>query len=168
MPVGFLSQKKPIYVVSAEMQVAMEHIQGIASLAEHIHVPVVDLLVPCVFCGNFLDLQDLEEFDRKCLQLTWKKGFPHGTCKKCAREVSEKECKIYTEAVLTSAGFVDEIDGGLTSVNVRCRLCLKLLTVSEKEEAVSLGERFFRVRRRWRARCRACIKSDNDWEGCHS
>ncbi|AGA15831.1 E6 [Canis familiaris papillomavirus 15] len=168
MAVGILSQKKAIYVVSAEMLVAMEHIQGISSLAEHIHVPVEDLLVPCVFCGNFLDLRDLLDFDKKCLQLTWKKGFPHGTCSKCAREVSEKECKLFTEAVLTASGFFCEIDGGLSGVNVRCRLCLKLLNLGEKEEAVSRGERFFRVRRRWRARCRACIKSDNDWEGCHT
>ncbi|AEO16195.1 E6 [Canis familiaris papillomavirus 8] len=136
--------------------VAMEHLQGAASLAAHIKVPIEDLLLPCVFCGRFLDFHELTAFDYKQLQLTWKGGFPRGCCIPCAKTVSEQECMLFTEVVLTSEEFANQV-GGFASIFVRCRLCLKLLSLTEKVNAILHGEQFLRVRGRWRARCRCCI-----------
>ncbi|AFU07675.1 E6 [Canis familiaris papillomavirus 14] len=136
----------------------MEHLQGAASLAEHIRVPLEDLLLPCVYCKRFLNYNELTAFDFKVLQLTWKGGFPHGICNPCARDVSKKEREAFTEEVLTSEDFVARV-GGLTEIFVRCHGCLKLLSLTEKILAISRGEQFFNVRGRWRARCRGCINT---------
>ncbi|AEP82741.1 unnamed protein product [Canis familiaris papillomavirus 10] len=136
--------------------VAMEHLQGAASLADHIGVPLEDLLLPCVFCGVFLTYSDLVAFDFKKLQLTWKKGYPHASCSACARKVAERERELFTERILTGVQFAEQFGGGLTTVFCRCFGCLKLLTVTELVLAITRGDSFFLVRGRWRGRCRTC------------
>ncbi|ADZ74260.1 E6 [Zalophus californianus papillomavirus 1] len=127
-------------------------------------IPEEDILLPCTFCGRFMSEQDRKDFDSKTLQLQWKHGNAHGCCGRCARAAARHERRHYYQGSLTGQELLTVYGAGVLTLPIRCPLCLRKLGTTEILSAIGGGRYFDLVRGRWKARCRFCLKADNDWE----
>nr|WJJ59313.1 MAG: E6 protein [Leptonychotes weddellii papillomavirus 10] len=134
----------------------MERPTSVGALCEQRGLDVHRLRLPCVFCKCFMHFSEVEAFDRKGLQLSWKDGVPHGCCARCARVTSGYERRFFSQGALTGQGFLHVYKDKFTRIPVRCYLCLGLLSTADLVDAIQEGQHLELVRGRWRARCPSC------------
>lgn len=135
--------------------------RSVSRLVERLGIPPEDLLLPCTFCATFLTEEDRLRFDFSGYNLIWRRGNAHGICTPCARVCAALEqIRFYSSEALHAEEVLEKEQKPLNEVQVRCRVCLKPLTLTEKLGAAERGEQFVRVRGVWRARCRLCKRVD--------
>lgn len=136
---------------------------SIQELADLLEIPLVDCLIPCNFCGRFLDYLELCEFDKKKLTLIWKDYFVTACCRSCCVATATFEFnEHYQQTVL---GRDIELATGLSifEINIRCQTCLSFLDLIEKLDSCGRGLPFHKVRGGWKGVCRHCKHLYNDW-----
>ncbi|QUP08142.1 E6 [Martes foina papillomavirus 1] len=146
----------------------MEQPSSVAELCRRACIAVEDVNILCIFCGGLLTVSELCAYDLKGLQLIWRGGSPRGCCGACCRASAAVERRQYMQGWVTGRNLHTILKSDLVTTTVRCVICLKLLSTAEKV-AVVLAEQIFElIRGRWRARCRLCTKSNNDWERAYT
>nr|WMI31306.1 E6 protein [Firstpapillomavirinae sp.] len=115
-----------------------------------------ELCIRCNFCGKVLDFIEKVYFDYACLQLLWKHGYPRACCKVCARIISTWEFTRFYEDTLNPREVEDLLGIPFLQLNIRCYLCLRLLSTFEKAQVEEESGRVHRVRGAWRTKCYWC------------
>lgn len=135
----------------------------IKGLAEALGIPVIDCLIPCNFCGNFLNYLEACEFDYKRLSLIWKGYYVYACCRVCCGATATYEFNQFYER--TVLGRDIELASGLSifDIDIRCQTCLAFLDVIEKLDCCGRGLPFHKVRNAWKGICRQCKHFYNDW-----
>ncbi|AGV05014.1 E6 [Castor canadensis papillomavirus 1] len=128
----------------------------VRDLSAHLQVTFVQLLLPCKFCYSFLTTNDKLLFDLFGLQLVYRGGYPYGACQPCLSSCCKIEFLMFYEDTLDGHGVVATTGKSLQEHPVRCVLCAKLLTPSEKDSVVHFGEKVHKVRGRFKAKCGLC------------
>ncbi|AUT11889.1 E6 [Leptonychotes weddellii papillomavirus 2] len=110
----------------------------------------------CVFCSRPLDEQDKKNFDKKALKLIRKRGRVFGACGLCLEIASLYE-QGYTQCTVGTKDAVEALsETSLDRLYVRCRWCMTLLTVEEKQAVFDRGEDLSLSRSQWRGNCENC------------
>nr|AYA93994.1 MAG: E6 protein [Human papillomavirus] len=129
----------------------------VQELADSLGVPLVDLLLPCKFCGTFLPYIELVSFDYKHLQLIWTtEDFVFGSCSTCLHATAQHEFTTYFETSVTGREIEHFEQKPIGDIPVRCRFCFKLLDLIEKLDICYKDQQFHKVRRNWKGVCRHC------------
>lgn len=135
----------------------------IKGLSESLGIPFVDCLIPCNFCGKFLDYLEACEFEVKKLSLIWKDYCVFACCRVCCGATATYEFnQFYQQTVL---GRDIELAAGrsIFEIDIRCQTCLAFLDIIEKLDCCGRGLPFHRVRNAWKGICRQCKHFYNDW-----
>ncbi|CAA24314.1 E6 protein [Human papillomavirus type 1a] len=131
-------------------------IRTVRQLSESLCIPYIDVLLPCNFCNYFLSNAEKLLFDHFDLHLVWRDNLVFGCCQGCARTVSLLEFVLYYQESYEVPEIEEILDRPLLQIELRCVTCIKKLSVAEKLEVVSNGERVHRVRNRLKAKCSLC------------
>ncbi|AAA67144.1 E6 protein [Iotapapillomavirus 1] len=126
------------------------------SFVERLGIPREDLLLPCTFCSRFLTQEELTAFDFSAFNLVWRGRCAHGICTACARVCASLDLFLHHQNSRPLADVLRDENLTLHGLKARCRVCMKILSVTEKLECAERGESFAKVRGQWRARCRIC------------
>lgn len=135
----------------------------IRDLANLLGIPLVDCLLPCNFCGRFLDYLEVCEFDYKKLTLIWKDYSVYACCRLCCSATATYEFNVFYQQ--TVLGRDIELATGLSifQIDIRCHTCLSFLDIIEKLDCCGRGLPFHRVRNAWKGVCRQCKHFYHDW-----
>ncbi|AST11574.1 E6 protein [Sus scrofa papillomavirus 2] len=132
----------------------MENITSITGLANALGIPWVDLLIPCTFCGKFMDYHDLTKFESQ-MQLLWKGKCVYGCCNRCARLSSRREVQLFGQGTKALSEVLKQ-GIKLTDLVIRCVACLNKLTYVEKLSVLYGENQVTVVRGRYRGICKNC------------
>lgn len=135
----------------------------IKELAEALGIPLQDCLVPCNFCGNFLDFLELCEFDKKRLCLIWKNYVVTACCRCCCVATATFEFNEYYEQTVLGRDIELATGRSIFEIDVRCQNCLSFLDIIEKLDCCGRGRPFHKVRGGWKGVCRLCKHLYHDW-----
>ncbi|AOY65114.1 E6 [Equus caballus papillomavirus 8] len=134
----------------------MERPRTLTDLSRQLGLGLTEINIQCIFCKFWLRRIDLSTFIRKSLNLAWRGGYPYACCRSCSKVIAERERNQYYETSAKGPR-VERLHGRpIGEIAVRCILCLSLLSYFEKVDVIERGESFYRVRDRWRAKCREC------------
>ncbi|AUT11911.1 E6 [Leptonychotes weddellii papillomavirus 3] len=128
----------------------------IAELADSCGIPLVDVVLPCVFCKKYLNFQERCSFDEKNLQLSWKDSRAYGCCSHCARVTAWYEWSTFYQGSLTARELLTVYGRNALTLVIRCFKCLRKLSCTEVCAALGGGQYFDLVRGRWKAQCKFC------------
>ncbi|AOP12495.1 E6 [Canis familiaris papillomavirus 19] len=129
----------------------------IGTLCEETGTTLPNILIPCVFCLQFLSEEEKRAFDRKILCLIWKGNRPYGICETCCRHKALLDCINNRDCCLEADGVLALFNKPLSALIVRCMYCLRPLTLEEKNLCTANGLPFMLVRRHWRNICPTCL-----------
>ncbi|AHL46424.1 E6 protein [Rupicapra rupicapra papillomavirus 1] len=137
----------------------------IAQLAAHSNFADSHLLLPCIFCGDFLTAADVIHFDTAPLTLLWRFGFPYACCIRCCNYAGMLEAYRYFQGLIPAA-WVEQITGlSLLQLDVRCVTCLRRCSLGDKLSVLWRSSDFFVVRNRLKTVCQIC---GDAWSAAHS
>lgn len=126
-------------------------------LADTLAIPLVDVLLPCKFCGRFLTYVELVSFDYKGLQLIWTpEDFVFASCASCLYATAQYEFMKFYESCVTGKNIEEVEQKSIGNIPIRCRFCLKLLDLLEKLDSCYKHQQFYKVRGNWKGLCRLC------------
>ncbi|AEM05816.1 E6 [Peromyscus papillomavirus 1] len=134
----------------------MDGIITIDQLLQRLGIPRRDLLLPCTFCGTYLVHEDLLQFEHCCMRLIWRLGNVFACCRACAKVCASLEILQHFQGSFELEEVEQQTGQHIAAVPIRCRGCMKPLTYPEKLGVVERGEKFARVRNKWRGRCYLC------------
>lgn len=129
---------------------------SIADLARLLDIPVVDLLVPCNFCFNFLTYFELCDFDSKLLTLIWKDDKVFGCCRRCSIASGFFEFQQFYQGSVIGRDIEAVEQKSIFDICVRCHHCLRLLDSIEKLDICGRQQPFHKVRDSWKGLCKFC------------
>ncbi|ANG09005.1 E6 [Human papillomavirus type 195] len=129
---------------------------SIADLARLLDIPVVDLLVPCNFCFNFLTYFELCDFDNKLLTLIWKDDKVFGCCRRCSIASGFFEFQQFYQGSVIGRDIEAVEQKSIFDICVRCHHCLRLLDSIEKLDICGRQQPFHKVRDNWKGLCKFC------------
>ncbi|QBR53196.1 E6 protein [Tree shrew papillomavirus 2] len=131
-------------------------------LAEQIGSTVSRLPLKCVFCKKSMNGLDKYNFGGASFNPVLKEGAVYGCCLTCAREAARQDLRKNCTGLGTRT-VVEAVTGlSLGEIGVRCVCCMRHLSQLEKVEVSCRGELYYRVRDKWRARCRQCAIASNN------
>ncbi|ABV80245.1 E6 [Ursus maritimus papillomavirus 1] len=133
-----------------------ENPRSVRDLCLELDIEVGHLNLNCVYCKKWLSASDKGAFDRKCLKLIWKKGFPYGVCALCL--YYNLQVSLWRHFRRSAYGLTLEKETGipLGDLLIRCMQCGKILLAEEKVVMVEEGTRFHNVCGVWRGQCLMC------------
>nr|AYA94166.1 MAG: E6 protein [Human papillomavirus] len=134
----------------------------IKELADLLQIPLVDCLVPCNFCGRFLDFLEVCEFDKKQLTLIWKDYFVSACCRSCCVATATFEFNEYYQQTVLGRDIELATGKSIFELKIRCQTCLSFLSTIEKLDSCGRGFPFHKVRDGWKGVCRHCKHLYND------
>lgn len=134
----------------------------IKELADLLEIPLVDCLVPCNFCGRFLDFLEVCEFDKKQLTLIWKNYFVSACCRSCCVATATFEFNEYYQQTVLGRDIELATGKSIFELRIRCQTCLSFLSTIEKLDCCGRGLPFHKVRDGWKGVCRHCKHLYND------
>lgn len=134
----------------------------IRELAELLDIPLEDCLLPCNFCGKFLDLLEVLDFEKKRLTLLWKDYSVAACCRCCCVATATFEFNEYYQQTVLGRDIELATGRSIFEIDVRCQSCLALLDIIEKLDGCGRGRPFHRVRGGWKGLCRLCKHLYND------
>lgn len=117
-----------------------------------------DLVVNCAFCNFGLTLQELADYHVKNLSLLYRQGVPYAACRRCLRLSALHEFEQFCRCKVPAEILSDLVNAPLTTINIRCKHCYKLLDCPEKFDLCAASEDVYLVRNLWRGVCRDCRK----------
>ena len=123
---------------------------------KHFKLSLFDVSLQCIFCGFFLDTQQLASFYRKRLSLVWRNNICFACCIQCTRVSARHEFERYLRRSVSSALIQDVLKKPLNEIIIRWHGCMKLLDLVEKVDTVCRGDNFYLVRNGWKGLCREC------------
>ena len=135
----------------------------IKGLAQALGIPLVDCLLPCNFCGKFLDFLEVCDFDKKQLNLIWKDYVVTACCRCCSVATATFEFNEFYERTVLGRDIELATGRSIFEIDVRCQNCLSFLDIIEKLDCCGRGRPFHKVRGAWKAVCRLCKHLYNDW-----
>lgn len=127
-------------------------------LCKRTGISFFDLNINCAFCNFALTLQELADYHVKCLSLLYRGDIPYAACRRCLLLSAKLEYEQFCRCKVPAEILSDILRMPLTSVNIRCKLCYKLLDCPEKFDLCAANEDVYLVRNLWRGNCRDCRK----------
>ncbi|CAA52549.1 early protein [human papillomavirus 32] len=115
-----------------------------------------NLQICCIWCKNHLTSAEAYAYHFKDLHVVWKKGFPYAACAFCL-EFYSKVCALrhYDRSAFWHT--VEQETGLLLEEQIiRCAICQKPLSPSEKDHHIYNGRHFRFILNRWTGRCTQC------------
>nr|AYA94586.1 MAG: E6 protein [Human papillomavirus] len=134
----------------------MEHPRTVLELSKLLEIPVEDLLIPCNFCGAFLDYFELCDFEAKVLTLIWKGDLVFGCCHRCCTATAQFEFNTFYEQTVVGREIEAVEHKSIFDICVRCRHCLRCLDIFDKLDICGRQQHFYKVRSAWKGLCRLC------------
>lgn len=135
----------------------------IQGLAKALGIPFIDTLIPCNFCGKFLDYLESCEFEAKKLCLIWKDYRVYACCRVCCGATATFEFNQYYQQTVLGRDIELASGRSIFEIDVRCYTCLAFLDIIEKLDCCGRGLPFHKVRNAWKGVCRQCKHFYNDW-----
>ncbi|ACO58656.1 putative transforming protein E6 [Ovis aries papillomavirus 3] len=137
----------------------------IAELVQHYNFGDCVLLLPCIFCGEYLTAADIVHFESAPLALLWRFGIPFGCCIRCCNYAGMYEAYRYFQGLIPAA-WVECITGKtLFELDVRCVTCLRRCNLSEKLSVLWRQSDFFVIRNKLKTVCQIC---GDAWSAAHT
>lgn len=128
----------------------------IKELADLLDIPLVDCLIPCNFCGKFLDFLEVCDFDKKQLTLIWKGHFVTACCRSCCAATATFEFNEFYQQTVLGRDIELATGKSIFDLKIRCQTCLSFLDTIEKLDSCGRGFPFHKVRDKWKGICRQC------------
>ncbi|AGM37977.1 E6 [Felis catus papillomavirus 3] len=129
-----------------------------AGIAELLGVPAECILVQCCFCGRWMTERDKIDFDFKKLGLILQNRQLLGACTACCGEKAAADVRANTTCCLEIDGACALSGKSVCALPVRCTVCLKELTLTEKLDCCAARVPLQLVRGVWRGPCRLCFR----------
>lgn len=123
----------------------------------HFQINFFALRLPCVFCANILNAQELAGFYMKKLSLIYKHNSVFACCSKCLVLSAKYERENFFQCMVTSSAIEHLTKKVLKDICIRCLYCLTLLDLAEKIDIKHKEIPYCLVRGHWRGPCRNCI-----------
>lgn len=115
-----------------------------------------NLQISCIWCKKHLTGAEVLAYHFKDLVVVWRKDFPYAACAFCL-EFNSKICAL-RHYERSAFWYTVEKETGLLleEQQIRCALCQKPLSQSEKHHHIDTGTRFQFILCQWTGRCTHC------------
>ncbi|ADQ85978.1 E6 [Human papillomavirus 134] len=136
----------------------MEPVYSIPALCRLCRVTIDRLHLPCLFCHNVLSLGDLYSFMFKDLNVVIRGYRLFACCVNCLLISANYEMQQYYQCTANASTVQCLTRKSLLFLYVRCDVCMKPLSATEKFDCLTKNDEMHLVRSIWRGTCRLCRK----------
>lgn len=128
----------------------------ISDLCRAYNTTFPNVFLPCNFCGNTLSPLECLFFDHAECRLLWKNGVAHAVCVYCLRLLSRFEYLVYYRGSFAASQAPKKLKRPLTSLSIRCLICLRRLKPGDIEKIVGADKQIFVIGNKLRTKCELC------------
>uniref|UniRef100_A0AAU7E2E9 Protein E6 n=1 Tax=Eidolon bat papillomavirus TaxID=3141875 RepID=A0AAU7E2E9_9PAPI len=134
----------------------MDPAKTIAGLCRQTGLTLDEVNLFCYYCSRLLTPQDKRSYERKRLRLKWVDKYCFGACIACTCLCAQSAVKELYQQRVSPTGVENLTGNPLGDIYMRCRVCLTLLSPTDKLNHLTSGEEFVQAGNQWWGTCRGC------------